>query len=411
MGGGIGSILYSDRTMVSGGIEEVFAYNPAVGHVVGLTNAAGATAETNQYDAFGNIVGTSGTSKNNRLANTKERDVNVAGVLTLDDHGMRYYNPVTGRYISADPMGFVDGLDKYLYVHNNPINDIDPLGLFGGDHQCDDGGGGGSSDSGSSSDNSGSNNGTTSQNPEGQKIPNWKKQFSLDAFLKDNNAGTAFDDPLGNAMLGLHTFENEISRAVNAAENGDSPTALVLGDASGINDIIDNYRQTDRLSGQSLNEDEASARGYGGFARLISIAGGPCLGELNALGEGSMLSRPGIYLRNLSDAPVGNLVPETVDNAAYHPYSRDFFPSTPTAADRTAIGGSPDHVPAIVQRWYNGDPSVGERPLIFATPSERAASARDRSRMVPSTKNAQNSQGGTLSNWSKQMKRVWFDNH
>jgi RHS repeat-associated protein len=129
MGGGIGSILYSDRTMVSGGIQEVFAYNPAVGHVVGLTNAAGATAETNQYDAFGNIVGTSGTSKNNRLANTKERDVNVAGVLTLDDHGMRYYNPVTGRYISRDPLGYPDGLNNYLHVHNNPINRIDSLGL------------------------------------------------------------------------------------------------------------------------------------------------------------------------------------------------------------------------------------------------------------------------------------------
>jgi RHS repeat-associated protein len=81
------------------------------------------------YDAFGNIVGTSGTSKNNRLANTKERDVNVAGVLTLDDHGMRYYNPVTGRYISRDPWGYTDGLNDYIYVHCNPINHIDPLGL------------------------------------------------------------------------------------------------------------------------------------------------------------------------------------------------------------------------------------------------------------------------------------------
>jgi hypothetical protein len=43
--------------------------------------------------------------------------------------GLRYYNPMTGRYISRDPLGYVDGDDNYLHVHNNPINKIDPLGL------------------------------------------------------------------------------------------------------------------------------------------------------------------------------------------------------------------------------------------------------------------------------------------
>jgi RHS repeat-associated protein len=128
MGGGIGSILYSDRTM-AGGSEETFTYNPSVGHVVALTNAIGVTTETNRFDAFGNIIGTTGFSLNNRLANTKERDVSIPGVFTIDNHGFRYYNPVTGRYISRDPIGYGDGMNPYLYVHNNPINRIDPLGL------------------------------------------------------------------------------------------------------------------------------------------------------------------------------------------------------------------------------------------------------------------------------------------
>jgi hypothetical protein len=44
--------------------------------------------------------------------------------------GVRYYNAVTGRYINRDPGGYADGLNPYLYVHNNPINRIDPLGLW-----------------------------------------------------------------------------------------------------------------------------------------------------------------------------------------------------------------------------------------------------------------------------------------
>jgi RHS repeat-associated protein len=121
MGGGIGSILYSDR----GTNREHFTYN-AVGHTMALTDGAGAVTKTDYYEAYGNIVSSTGESANNRLANTKERSV----VLGLDNHGFRYYDPEIGRYISEDPLGYADGANLYTYVHNNPINHIDPLGLM-----------------------------------------------------------------------------------------------------------------------------------------------------------------------------------------------------------------------------------------------------------------------------------------
>ena len=41
----------------------------------------------------------------------------------------RNYNPATGRYDQFDPLGLRAGINGYGYVMDNPINNVDPLGL------------------------------------------------------------------------------------------------------------------------------------------------------------------------------------------------------------------------------------------------------------------------------------------
>src|SRR5439155_3391704 len=41
----------------------------------------------------------------------------------------RHYDPRTGRYIQADPIGLAGGTNPYNYVLGNSVNNIDPYGL------------------------------------------------------------------------------------------------------------------------------------------------------------------------------------------------------------------------------------------------------------------------------------------
>jgi RHS repeat-associated protein len=48
----------------------------------------------------------------------------------------RYYDPRSGRFISRDPVGYVDGMTLYAYSRNNPVNWLDPFGLDNGKADC-----------------------------------------------------------------------------------------------------------------------------------------------------------------------------------------------------------------------------------------------------------------------------------
>ena len=105
------------------------------GSVRQLTNTSGAITDTYEYDAFGNLLNKTGTTPNNYLYRGEQYDSDL-GLYYLRT---RYYNPLTGRFMSRDPnedkLYDANGnpidpqvLHKYLYANGDPVNGIDPTG-------------------------------------------------------------------------------------------------------------------------------------------------------------------------------------------------------------------------------------------------------------------------------------------
>lgn len=45
-------------------------------------------------------------------------------------YGKRLYDPSTCRWLSLDPLGAADGFNRYVFLKNNPVTNLDPFGLF-----------------------------------------------------------------------------------------------------------------------------------------------------------------------------------------------------------------------------------------------------------------------------------------
>ena len=53
----------------------------------------------------------------------------LLSLITVD--GFAYYNPTTGRWLSRDPIGEKGGVNLYGFVENDPLNNVDYIGLLG----------------------------------------------------------------------------------------------------------------------------------------------------------------------------------------------------------------------------------------------------------------------------------------
>jgi len=96
-----------------------------LGSVTSLTTASGALGNSYRYDSFGDLTASSGSIVNRFQYTAREFDSETG----LYYYRARYYDPVTGRFLSEDPLTFDgDSIDFYEYSTNNPGTVNDPFG-------------------------------------------------------------------------------------------------------------------------------------------------------------------------------------------------------------------------------------------------------------------------------------------
>jgi RHS repeat-associated protein len=99
-----------------------------VGSLRLVADFAGNVVKSVEYDSFGNILNDSNPSfaiPFGFAGGLHDRDTGLVRF------GYRDYDPNIGRWTAKDPIGFAGGdTDLYGYVINDPVNLVDPLGLW-----------------------------------------------------------------------------------------------------------------------------------------------------------------------------------------------------------------------------------------------------------------------------------------
>ena len=135
--GGVGGLLalerQSDLQSNPSSTETFYPAYDGNGNVSEYLSSTGSVAARFEYDPFGNTtVDTDTVGKFDIRFSSKKQDSETG----LYYYGYRYYDPVTGRWLSRDPIGELGGANLYGFCYNDSVRYFDkdgrivPLLLF-----------------------------------------------------------------------------------------------------------------------------------------------------------------------------------------------------------------------------------------------------------------------------------------
>ena len=106
-----------------------YFHNDITGSPVVATNESGQVVWRESYRPYGERTVNAPAALPNKVWFTSRRQDLETGLVYM---GARYYDPVAGRFISKDPVGFEENnlhtFNRYAYANNNPYKYVDPDG-------------------------------------------------------------------------------------------------------------------------------------------------------------------------------------------------------------------------------------------------------------------------------------------
>lgn len=107
--------------------EYYFYHYDGLGSTIAITDSSAQIVNAYAYSPYG-LVGSQETIENSF------EYVGRFGVMA-EGNGLyfmraRYYDPEVGRFVNKDPIGYAGGMNLFTYCQNDPINFIDPWGLW-----------------------------------------------------------------------------------------------------------------------------------------------------------------------------------------------------------------------------------------------------------------------------------------
>lgn len=108
-----------------------YYHNDISGSPIAATDAAGNLKWKESYKPYGDKLTRAAASADNEIGFHGKAHDDSTGLSYM---GARYYDPVLGRFMGVDPVGFqtdnLHSFNRYTYANNNPYRYVDPDGEF-----------------------------------------------------------------------------------------------------------------------------------------------------------------------------------------------------------------------------------------------------------------------------------------